>query len=132
VEGSQICEGSHLKEMVLEAGEKIHGKNPLDDADDQSQIVCMAKILAPAGYHQKQDIDEALGLDFDENLANEWDWESYQQEVHHRKAQLLGNLKNLFPLPAGLSFSFGHDREGNFGIIVQRETENKKGNNLAV
>ncbi len=123
MEASQICEAGHLKEMVLEPGKKIHNEIAPGNPDDQSHFVCMAKILAWAGYHQKQDIAEAFGLDFDENLANEWDWESFQREIHHRKEQLLGSLKNRFPLPNGLFFSFGYDREGNFGIVVQRERE---------
>lgn len=125
MEMSQVCEAGHLKEVVLEAGKKIQSKIPLDDPDDQNDIVCMAKILAPAGYYQKQDIAEALGLDFDENLANEGDWESFQREIHYRKRQLLGDLQDLFPLPDGLFFSFGHDQEGNFGIVVEREREDK-------
>lgn len=118
MEASQICEVNHLKEMVLEASKKHRTKISSGDRGDQSHDVCMAKILAPAGYHQKQDIAEALGLDFDENLANEWDWESFQQEIHCHKARLLGDLQNLFPLPEGLFFSLGHDKDGNFGILL--------------
>jgi len=125
VEGNQIWKVDLLKETVLQASNKLRGQTHLAQRDDQENIACMLKILAPAGYHQGQDITEALGLEFDENLANEWDWDSFRQEIHYRKSKLVGDLHTCFQLPDGLFFSFGYDQEGNFGLILKREREDK-------
>ena len=123
VEVNQICKVDHLKEMVLEASNRLRIQTFLGHGVDQDNIACMLKILAPAGYHQDQDIAEALGFEFDENLANEWDWDSFRQEIHYLKSKLVGDLHACFQLPEGVFFSFGYDQEGNFGLVLKRVRE---------
>ncbi len=125
MEVNQIGKVDHLKEIVVEASNKLQKNVLLDHLDDQDHIVGMLKILAPAGYHQNQDIAEALGLEFDENLANEWDWDFIRYEIRNLKTKLVGDLHSHFQLPAGLFFSFGYDQEGNFGLVLKREKEDK-------
>ena len=125
MEVNQIGKVDRLKEIVAEASNKLQKNILLDHFGGQDHIVCMLKILAPAGYHQGQDIDEALGFEFDENLANEWDWDSFRQEIHYLKSKLVGDLHACFQLPEGLFFSFGYDQEGNFGLVLKREREDK-------
>jgi hypothetical protein len=125
VEVNQICKVDHLKEMVLEASNRLRMQTFSDHGDDQDSIACMLKILAPSGYHQDHDIAEALGFEFDENLANEWDWDSFREEIHYLKSRLIGDLHASFQLPDGLFFSFGYDQEGNFGLVLRREGKDK-------
>ena len=120
MEVNQICKVDHLKEMVLEASNRLRIQTLLGHRDDQDSIACMLKILAPAGYHQDQEIAEALGFEFDENLANEWDWDSFRQEIRNLKIKLVRELYSHFQLPDGLIFSFGYDQEGNFGLVLKR------------
>jgi len=125
VEVNQIWKSGHFLEMVLDASKKFKSTDPLGYPDDRSHIVCMVKILAPSGYHQNQDIAEALGLEFDENIANEWDWDAFQQEIQLLRTRRVGNLHACIELPDGLFFSFGYDQEGNFGLVLRREGKDK-------
>jgi hypothetical protein len=125
MELNQIWKVDHLKETVLEASNKLRIQPLLGHRDDQDDIPCMLKILAQAGYHQDQDIAEALGLEFDVNLANEWDWDSFRQEIHYLKNKLVKDLQACFQLSDGLFFSFDYDQEGNFGLVLKREREDK-------
>lgn len=125
MEVNQIGKADHLKEIVAEASNKLQKNVLLDHLGGQDHLVCMLKILAPAGYHQGQDIAEALGLEFDENLANEWNWDSFRQKIQDQKSKLVGDLHACFQLPDGLFLSFGYDQEGNFGLILKREREDK-------
>ena len=115
---NQICKIDHLREMVLEANDRLLRNIPPDHWNGQDQKLSMVEILAPAGYHQNQEIAESLGLEFDENLANEWDWDSFRQEIRHLNSRLVKELQDPSCLPDGPIFSFGFDKDGNFGLLL--------------
>lgn len=125
---NQVWKSDNLKEMVCEAHKKICGNIRPHYHEGQDQMSTMVEILAPAGYHQYQEIAETLGLDFDENLANEWDWDSFREHIHHLNSRLAEDQKKPLGLPGGLILSLGYDKEGNFGLVLKKERENNEKN----
>ncbi len=121
MKADQILRIEHLGDKVAEASLKIRKKGSLASQDRQSPPGCMVQVLAPAGYHQVQRIADALGLDFDEQFSNEYEWDRFRQEINDLRARLERELQGRLELPEGTFFCLGYDQEGNFGLILRSE-----------
>ncbi len=118
---SAILEIDHLQEKVNKASLSLREEIGVAYWRGQSLPACMLDILAPAGYHQVQLIADTLGMDFDEQFSNEYEWERFHKEVTALKGKVEGELQGTFQLPEGISLCLGFDREGNFGLFLRSE-----------
>jgi hypothetical protein len=79
---------------------------------------CLVDAIAPPSYHQTREIAEIFGLDYDELLMNEKEMDAFRELLSLRLKELLTNLNQRVLAPGGYFFSFGHDPEGRFGLLL--------------
>jgi hypothetical protein len=118
---NQIWKIGHLQSKVVKAGGITGTKGSLAYQEREAASSCMVDVLAPAGYHQMQRIADAFGMDFDEYFSNEYEWDRFRQELSDLKEKMEQELQRGLPLPEGVFFRLGYDREGNFGLLLRSE-----------
>jgi hypothetical protein len=118
---NQIWKIGHLQSKVVKAGGITGTKGSLAYLGREAASSCMVDVLAPAGYHQMQRIADAFGMDFDEYFSNEYEWDRFRQKLSELKEKMEQELQRRLPLPEGVFFRLGYDREGNFGLLLRSE-----------
>ena len=116
-----ILKIDHLHEKVIEASLKLKDRAVASCRDPQSPCSWMIDVLAPAGYHQIQQIADVFGVDFDEQLSNEYEWDRFRHEINQLKTIVESELRGRFDLQEGISLCLGYDEKGNFGLIIRSE-----------
>jgi hypothetical protein len=121
MQANAILKIDYLQERAVEACLKLKEKGGTAYWRGQSLSARMLEILAPLGYHQAQRIADTLGIDFDEQFSNEYEWERFHNQVADLKEQLERELQKVIQLPEGISFYLGYDHGGNFALFLRAE-----------
>jgi hypothetical protein len=119
MKADQIGRGDHLREWMNRVGSKLRTQGGMPRPDPRTQSACTVDVLAPAGYHQAQQIADSLGVDFEETFSNEDEWDRFRREVNALRTLVERELQRRFELPEGLFLFLGYDPEGNFGLFLR-------------
>ena len=119
MKADQIWRGDPLRDWMNKVGSKLRTQGGMPCPDPQTPSACTVDVLAPAGYHQDQQIADSLGVDFEETFSNEDEWDRFRREVNALRTQVQRELQRRFELPEGLFLCLGYDPEGNFGLILR-------------
>ena len=115
----QIWRVDRLRDRMNKAASELGNRHGVPGGDARPPSACMVEVLVPAGYHQTQAIADAFGVDFEENLSNEDEWDRFRGEIDDLKTQVELELRRRLELPEGVLFRLGYDPEGNFGLILR-------------
>jgi hypothetical protein len=119
MKADQIGRGDHLRDWMNKVGSKLRTQGGKLCQDRQTPSACTVDVLAPAGYHQAQQIADSLGVDFEETFSNEDEWDCFRREVNALKVRVEQELQRRIELPEGLFLCLGYDPEGNLGLILR-------------
>jgi len=120
-----ILKLDQFHEKVIEASLMLKNRADTSRRDPNISWTWMIDVLAPAGYHQTQQIADVFGVDFDIQFSNEYEWDHFRQEINQRKKIAERELQGRFDLEEGISLCLGYDADGNFGLILRSENANR-------